>query len=373
MAETKTFDDITAARPALAKDYLAQLAGQPGRPLALFAPRRIGKTFFLQQDLVPAAITAKMLTVYVDLWLQRNDPLSAVNHALEETLNDLTAPKGRVGKIAKTTVKKIGALGASIDFGDEPVEKPLPTAPALRFDALVVRIAALAKKRILLMLDEAQTLGELNDGDALVGAIRAVLQKRKSIVDAVLTGSSQSGLANLMSAAGAPMYQFTQMVNFPYLDDAFLKPLREHYARVHRGKAPAIADLRRLFERIGYRPALMKDLVKQMSAEGITDIDLAVKHFMQDARQTSGWVALLDSLALLDRAVLIAIADKKELLAKDTLDWLARTSASEATISKVRTAIERLRKRGLIRKEADVPATLEDPLFAEYLVSLKGK
>ena len=50
-----TFDDIEVLRPRLAKSYLELLEAQPGRPLAMFAPRRVGKTFFLDHDLAPAA------------------------------------------------------------------------------------------------------------------------------------------------------------------------------------------------------------------------------------------------------------------------------------------------------------------------------
>ncbi len=59
----KTFDEIEVRRPSLAQSYLALLDAQPGRPLALFAPRRVGKTFFLDHDLAPRATEAGILPV----------------------------------------------------------------------------------------------------------------------------------------------------------------------------------------------------------------------------------------------------------------------------------------------------------------------
>ncbi len=100
----KTFDDVEVRRPALAKSYLGLINAQPGRPLAMFAPRRVGKTYFLDHDLAPAARQAKWLPVYADLWLQKSAPLEAINHALEETLDDVTVPGSKVGRLAKTTV-----------------------------------------------------------------------------------------------------------------------------------------------------------------------------------------------------------------------------------------------------------------------------
>lgn len=62
-----TFDDIEIRRPELARSYLSLLRSQPGRPLALFAPRRVGKTFFLDHDLAPIAKKAGLLPIYADV------------------------------------------------------------------------------------------------------------------------------------------------------------------------------------------------------------------------------------------------------------------------------------------------------------------
>lgn len=160
----ETFDDIEVRRPGIARSYLALLGAQPGRPLALFAPRRVGKTFFLDHDLAPEAKAARLLPVYADLWLHKSAPLEAVNHALEEALDDLLVPDSYVGKVAKTPVKKMGLLGASVDLGDEPHRRTWPQAASLRLDALVTRLARQHKGQVLLMLDEVQTLGDAPDG-----------------------------------------------------------------------------------------------------------------------------------------------------------------------------------------------------------------
>jgi hypothetical protein len=70
-ATVKTFDDLEIHRPELARGYLQLLNAQPHRPIALFAPRRVGKTFFLENDLSPAAHAEGFITVYADLWLHK--------------------------------------------------------------------------------------------------------------------------------------------------------------------------------------------------------------------------------------------------------------------------------------------------------------
>jgi len=364
----KTFDEVEVRRPALAKSYLGLISAQPGRPLAMFAPRRVGKTYFLDHDLAPAARQAKWLPVYADLWLQKSAPLEAINHALEEALDDVTVPRTEVGRLAKTQVKKVGALGASVDFGDAPTRRPLPLAPELRLDALVVRLAAGANKPILLMLDEIQALGDVAHGDKIIATLRAVLHKRRDIIKSVFTGSSQEAMVRMLSTAGSPMYQFAQLLDFPLLGDEFLQPLADHFAEVHPGKTLPLADLRRVFARIGFKPGLMRDIVKSLSSEGLTDVDAGVKRFLLDNRQVAGWSALLQPHDLFDRAVLLAVAQGQPPMGRETLDSLARSQGSLPTVAKVRAAIERLRRAGLLAKARSGPTAVDDPLFAEYLM-----
>jgi hypothetical protein len=151
------------------------------------------------------------------------------------------------------------------------------------------------------MLDEIQTLGEVSNGDAIISTLRAVLHKRKDRVAAVFTGSSQSGLARIMSTAGTPMYQFAQL-------------------------------------------------------------------FMADDRQVIGWKALLDSLDVFDRSVLRIIAQQLPPMGQTTLKLLAQHK-QVPTVAKVRSAIERLRKTGVLTKDGSGTLQIEDKLLSEYLVT----
>jgi hypothetical protein len=49
----------------------------------------MGKSEFLEQDLIPAARDAGYLTVYLNLWDARSQPAPAFLAALSRALNDL--------------------------------------------------------------------------------------------------------------------------------------------------------------------------------------------------------------------------------------------------------------------------------------------
>lgn len=282
---------------------------------------------------------------------------------LEEALDDVLIPTGAVGKIAKTLVKKI----AGVEFGNEPKRRPLPEKPEQRFDALITRIAAASGKTILLMLDEIQSLAESNNGTSAISAIRAVLSNRQSIVHAVFTGSSQDALSQMMSTVGAPMYQFAQLLDFPYLDDQYLQLLANRFQKVHPGKALDLAQLRQAFAYIGYKPALMKDIVKEMSAEGVADVNFALRIFMQDERQVTGWQAGFEAQPALEQALLVALAHGLPPMAKATIVQLTKASGEPVTISKVRYALEKLHRSGVLTK-AQGSYKVADQLFSDYIV-----
>ena len=365
----KTFDDLEVRRPALARSYLQFLAAQPGRPIALFAPRRVGKTWFLDADLSDEAGKAGFVPVYADVWLHKKAPLEAINHALEEALDDALVPPTAVRRLAATPIRKLGVLGATVELGDGPHRRALPAAPELRIDALVTRLAAASGRRVLLMLDEIQALADLADGDTIMATLRAVLQKRKRLVAAVFTGSSQEALSSMMSAAGGPMYQFAQLQDFPVLGRDFLKLLADHFARVHRDKRLDPDAMQAAFARIGHKPALMKDLVKSMSAEGMTDLDVGLARLVEDDRHVAGWRGLLSTMTPFERTLLTLIARGKPPMGRDTMQELEQITDTPTTIAKVRAALKRLKRAGILAKPA-ASYLIEDRLFADHVAAL---
>ena len=158
--------------------------------------------------------------------------------------------------------------------------------------------------------------------------LRAVLHKRRDVLKSVFTGSSQQAMVRMLSAAGSPMVQFAQLLDFPVLGDEFLQQLGRHFAEVHPRKLLPLEDLRRVFARIGFKPGLMRDLVKSLSTEGFTDVEAGVKRFLLDDRQVAGWSALLQPHDLFERAVLLAIAQGLPPMGREALDALAKVQGS---------------------------------------------
>jgi hypothetical protein len=200
-----------------------------------------------------------------------------------------------------------------------------------------------------------------------MASLRAVLQKRKRDVYAVFTGSSQDALAAMMAAAGGPMYPFAQLQNFPVLGDSFLELLARHFSRVHKGKRLDLSVLRSAFEHLGFRPALMKDLVKDLSAEGSTDVGAARRRLATDEKHVIGWRALLAPMSAFDRQLVQLLAQRKPPFGKEVLQALPRPEGKAVTLQKVRSALDRLKRAGVLRATAR-EYVIDDPLLADCLV-----
>jgi hypothetical protein len=74
-------------RPELADGYLNAFDMKLSSARGVFARRRMGKTEFLQQDLLPAARERGYLVAYTNLWDSRTAPDLALVSALVDALN----------------------------------------------------------------------------------------------------------------------------------------------------------------------------------------------------------------------------------------------------------------------------------------------
>lgn len=178
------------APPALAVKYVDMSIGGHGDPLALFAPRRVGKTSFLLNELASESDKRGFVLIYIDVWQNRGDALSAINYALQESLDDMFAPTNVAARRLKTPVKKVGIWSASRELGEEPTRRR-PDEPALLSDWLSKSLIRAARTPMLLMVDEVQKLALVPGGENVVCAPRAAMTKSRDSVRVIFTGSSQ--------------------------------------------------------------------------------------------------------------------------------------------------------------------------------------
>lgn len=199
-------------RPDLANEISRALRGKAlvsDAPNGLFlaAPRRTGKSTFLQGDLKPQLERDGITTVYVDLWSdQRRDPGLLIAEAVGKALLDC---QGLVAKAAKA---------ASLDHVGIPGWLKIDTTKIGRIDGTTIVDALKAlreasKKPVALIIDEAQHALTSDDGEAVMAALKSSRDQMNKPGEInlmlVMSGSDRDKLLRLVNSASAPFFGST--------------------------------------------------------------------------------------------------------------------------------------------------------------------
>jgi hypothetical protein len=239
-------------RPKLAQKFAKRLIQH--ERVAMFGPRQTGKTTLLREEVMPALETAGLLPIYVECWADKGNPLQSINYALAKALEALTLSPGKRGqRLAKTPVRKIGAVGLSIEVG-EVAHRKIPDNPYLAFDALLTSLLDASGKDLVLVFDEFQAIAQAKDSDAIAAALRSALTQVSSRVGVVFSGSSQHLLLEMFSRAQTPLYNFANTEPYPLLKEDFIGHVAKKATdATQRDFNQAIAM--RVLESVGHQPA----------------------------------------------------------------------------------------------------------------------
>ena len=247
------------------------LFGDAPNGLFLAAPRRTGKSTFLQRDLAPELEKRGIVVVYVDLWAdQKRDPGSLIAEAVGKAVD---AHLGFIAKAAKSTHLDSISVAGVLKIDTSKIGK---LDGVTLTDALGM-LHEMAKKPVALIVDEAQHALTSERGETAMAALKAARDKLNSPGQArlmlVMSGSDRDKLLRLVNTNGAPFYGST-VQRMPELDKdfiAFVKSLIEQQTPTLK---PIDADkLLLAFQRFGSRPqffsaALAEVLSPLASSEG---------------------------------------------------------------------------------------------------------
>ncbi len=370
----------TFRRPALAASFCSALTGeglQDARSgLFLAAPRRVGKSTFLREDLVPAAGQRGWATVYVDLWSNKaQDPGELIADAIKHSIAEYA---GIVSKAAKavglTKVTVLGTLGLDLTTAG------LPTGVTLTQALEALRKSA--RKPVLLIVDEAQHALTTDKGLEAMFGLKAARDAMNASGKApelmlVFTGSSRDKLAHLVMNSRMPFFG-SLVTPFPLLDrgftDEYTASVNQALAAGNQFEPEAVYEA---FEMVGHRPELLRHLISSIAVAN--ESPYLSKRLKEDATliQERLWQEVesdFTSLTPLQQAVVRVMASKEGQFspfgeaAMSAYKALlpANTTVNTAT---VQNAIDALREREILWKESRGTYEIEDQSWLKWLRS----
>ena len=358
-------------RPELAQAYLKGFDLGLTSARGLFARRRMGKSEFLKYDLLPAAAGAGYLTAYTNLWDATDHP----GQALATAILLSTQPKGlnKFWGDLNTPIRKLkggGKLPIGIEGSIELdlAEKEKAAVPAIQ---AAFQGADKAKKRLLLVIDEAQVLAA-PEHKAVAHALRAALDIRKAGVKVLFAGSSEAALREMFSRAAAPFYNWAPLEPFPLLGRNFVVAMVKQLATV--AKQPlSLDDGLHAFAALKETPEFFRWYIERYLMYQNQGAEQALQYTLERLHDDTSYAKTWKELNRPDRAVLLLTAHGvQDLYGVHALKSLQELLGSaRVTVSIPRTSIRRLTspKLQLLARIDHGAYRFEDPEFQAWVAA----
>jgi hypothetical protein len=351
-------------RTTLAQEYLNVFEDSESRAITLFGPRGIGKTSLLHNDLIPLAVKSARVPVYIDLWSARSDPGAVIADRLRaETQKLWGAIKGKK-EISGASIG-IGGVSVGAQVSRPAVQEPEGAERRITFWMSQLADAA-GKRKILLLLDEVQSLGRAANGVDIAASLRAGMQTNFGRYEAVFTGSSRDQLAAMFKDLRAPLWNYGDEQLFPPLGKEFSDELSRRFEEV-TGRAIDPEQVWRAFQAVGFNPQTLSGIVRTMAIDGRTRIDdediekLAAAHIALDRE------IKFNALPPLERAILVTVSAKAQPFGADAIRYYTEVTGATVTTSAVQKALTRLRNESVLYQKAGGEYAVDSPLLVEWL------
>lgn len=370
-------------RPALAAELADRMSGKSvlTNPFVfLAAPRRVGKSEFLRNDLMPACTNLRWITVYVDLWKDRNaPPLSLIQKALWKEAEKHLGLVQQLARKAGTTEVGISAGIGSFKFDPNRMQIGVEST----IEELMAYIMHRTSMPLLLIVDEAQHALNSDDGTTAMFTLKACREefnqspewqehvKAKYPLMCVMTGSHRDKLARLCTAKQSPFYGSSvdafALLNREYVE-FFVNEVRENTG----GKIELdVSRTNKVFDLLGRRPELLAEVVgKAILAGQLETLDQDIQDKATkllgdiDGEMEESYLALTP----LQQAVfeVVATGDRVSPYAQSSLEAYAAKLGAPVTAQAAQAAIEGLRNADLLWKPAKGDYQLEDTAYRAW-------
>ncbi|WP_304823818.1 ATP-binding protein [Hydrogenophaga sp.] len=375
-------DTPMQAKPVFHRpQYAADLAQQLLKPTALQVQvrsgvflsgiRRIGKTTFLRQDLVPALESMGTLVIYVDLWADRSkSPASLVHEAVKATLSALAAPGTQL--LSRFKGLNVGAAGFSFGFQVDAVGKPGGATLAAVFTELVDQV----KTDVVLIIDEVQQALGTEEGGHLLFALKAArdaVNTRPGTPGYLLflgTGSHKSLVADMATRRSQP---FAGAVSTGYepLGSDFVSWKEAQLKQIKGIKLPSHDVMYQGFLALGQRPEeLQNALVLLQSRPEDANVAFPIICSSLASAAAEVEIATIETLGTLASAIFDRVVHGNEqgesgLFSADAINSYAEQIGTTVDTPQVQNMVDRMITANVMHRQSHGVYAVADPFVRQ--------
>ena len=359
----KRTDPLYFSRSELAQRLLISLKDGITHALTLFAPRRMGKTQFLLNDIEPKAEEMDFNVFYFSFMEQADDNKTqqAFVYSLLDFLNKIIQGKSKLIDTLKS-IKSLDILGVGVELNEQEDQAQINVSRLLN------EIAEKSEKPILMLLDEVQELARSKGNEGLVRSLRTGLDVNQSKIKVIFTGSSTNGLKAMFNDNKAPFFHFAHALNFPHLDKSFTDFLADIYEQ-RTGKQLDKTAFYQTFERFHFTPLYMRAITQDMIINPDLTLDEVVEYRLSQMDEQGGIMKQWQHLSELERQLLRLIANGNSTpYSKETRLMLAEVMGIEnITSSTIQGKLRKLERNELITRNIDKTLQINNPHFKTWI------
>ena len=378
-------------RRKLAEEMAAQLL-RPGvldqalrSGLFLSGVRRIGKTTFLKQDLIPALEADGAIVIYVDLWADTSvSPSDLLRRAVRTKLGELENPLSAAFSILKTVLKaEVAARGLKFNFDLSKLGEPSGVTLA---DALT-EVVEQSHTDLVLIVDEVQQCLASDDGLAMMLALKAArdainLRPNPPGHFVFIGTGSNRALVQELSARRNMAFQGAQSLPYPVLGDDFVTHMLTRLS-LQGGKAmPSHAVAARAFKDLGSRPEellnALRVLAHSLPAGAGPDATLQIIVATVRAGIANSELLRIQEIGPLAEVIFDRIASSSEnqtrgIYSTEAVDEYSKEVGRRVRSEEIQNVLQQLQGANIIMRLGHGAYTVVDPFVREMWLERKAQ
>jgi hypothetical protein len=344
--------------------------------LFLSGMRRIGKTTFMVNDLIPALEGLGAIVIYVDLWSDtQTNPKALVLSAVRQVLKELQT----TGSRALTQLKRLSSMDLGVGvlkFGFKLDAIGTPEGPTLA--QALAAVVDQAQTSVVLIVDEVQHAITSEDGQQMMLALKAARDAINPRPDTkghfifIGTGSHRA-LVSELTARRNQAFAGATSVPYPVLGGDYVAHL---LARLHDDgitKMPSQEAALDAFNTLGNRPEEMLKALRHL-VKGLPDgedPDKFLRVIAQTLRSTAADIELMkvEQLGGLATAVFDKIAmndgEAKGLFSSESASEYSKALGRDVRIEEIQPVVNELMGANLIMRRGHGVYGVTDPFVQE--------
>lgn len=348
-------DPLYFHRTDLANSLVLNLKSGITHALTLFAPRRMGKTQFLLNDVKPQAEENGFHVFYFSFFDQMGDVQIAFASALQDFLKNIT--HGTLKRL-----NRIDVMGIGVGLQDTQEQ------PFVSIAQMINELATKSHKPILMLLDEVQEFARIKGSEPMVKSLRTGLDVNQNQIKVIFTGSSTNGLRAMFNDNKAAFFHFAYPLEFPNLGRDFV----EFLANIYQQRTNNMLDndlLYQYFERFNFSPLYLRATIQDMILNPNLSLQQAAEYRLQQVNENSESRHIWLQLSEFERLILLAILNgETSLYTKENRQAFAQKLGLEnITTSMIQGKVRKLMRMDLLTRNIADELQINNTHFQTWL------